>query len=257
MSRIKELFTHKKAFIGFLTAGDPHVAKTKEYILAMEKAGVDLVEIGIPFSDPIAEGYVIERANERALKAGTTTDTIFEMVQELRKETSIPLVFLTYMNPIFVYGIEKFIGNCQLSGIDGLIVPDLPFEEKDELLQTTSTYGIDLITMVSPTSHKRIATIVQKATGFIYLVSSLGVTGIRNTITTNLEDIVTQIRKKSNCNIAVGFGISTPEQVATMGKIADGVIVGSAIVKIIEEYGDMAEQPIYEYICSMRKALPQ
>ncbi|MGE4507553.1 MAG: tryptophan synthase subunit alpha [Eubacteriaceae bacterium] len=257
MSRIDQAFNQKKALIGFLTGGDPSIEKTIDYILEMEKAGVDLVEIGIPFSDPVAEGLVIEKANKRALEAGTTTDSLFGMVKKIREKTQIPLVFLTYMNPVFVYGAERFFKNCQESGIDGVIIPDLPFEEKEEVMELSKKYGIDRITLIAPTSQDRIVKLAKPATGFIYLVSSMGVTGVRNEINTDLEAIIKQIKKVSSVPVAVGFGISTPDQVKTIGAVSDGVIVGSAIVRIIEEHGEKADAYLYDYIKSLKDSLKE
>jgi tryptophan synthase alpha chain len=255
MSEIIKAFENKKAFIGFLTAGDPSLKKTEEFILAMVKAGVDLIEIGIPFSDPIAEGEVIERANIRALKAGATTDIIFDMVKTVRNKTDIPFVFLSYINPVFVYGYEKFFCKCRTCGINGIIIPDLPFEEKDEVLEVARNYNVDLITLIAPTSKDRIQTLASNSTGFIYLVSSMGVTGVRNKIQTDLSSIIAQIRQVTNTKIAVGFGISTKEQAKQISAIADGVIVGSAIVKIIEEYGENAAEKLYEYVSEIKNEL--
>jgi tryptophan synthase alpha chain len=237
MSRIDQAFNQKKALIGFLTGGDPSIEKTIDYILEMEKAGVDLVEIGIPFSDPVAEGLVI--------------------VKKIREKTQIPLVFLTYMNPVFVYGAERFFKNCQESGIDGVIIPDLPFEEKEEVMELSKKYGIDRITLIAPTSQDRIVKLAKPATGFIYLVSSMGVTGVRNEINTDLEAIIKQIKKVSSVPVAVGFGISTPDQVKTIGAVSDGVIVGSAIVRIIEEHGEKADAYLYDYIKSLKDSLKE
>ncbi|WKY45861.1 tryptophan synthase subunit alpha [Eubacteriaceae bacterium ES2] len=257
MSRIKQAFNKKKALIGFLTGGDPSVDKTIDYICEMERAGVDLIEIGIPFSDPVAEGIVIEKANERALKAGTTTDSLFEMVKKIRKKTQIPLVFLTYMNPIFVYGADRFFKKCQETGIDGVIIPDLPYEEREEVLGLANIYGIDRITLIAPTSHDRIIKLAQPAHGFIYLVSSMGVTGVRKEINTDLASIIEQIKKVSTVPVAVGFGISTPDQVKEIGEISDGVIIGSAIVRIIEEYGEHADSHLYDYIKTLKASLDE
>lgn len=255
MSRIINAFRQGKAFIGFLTAGDPSMEKSEEYILAMAEAGVDLIEIGIPFSDPIAEGKVIEAANVRALAGGATIDKIFSLVENVRKKTEIPLVFLTYLNPVYNYGYEEFFGMCQKKGIDGIIVPDLPFEEKDEITGYTEKYNVDLISLIAPTSEQRITQIAKKATGFIYVVSSLGVTGMRTEIQTDLSSIIKSIRSVSDVPIAVGFGINTPKQAEKISMIADGIIVGSAIVKIIEQHGDQAKEPLIEYIKSIKAAI--
>lgn len=248
MSRIKKAFENKKAFIGFVTAGDPSLDKTEEFILEMEKAGAVLVEIGIPFSDPIAEGPVIQEANIRALNAGCTTDKVFDMVASLRTKTEIPLVFLTYLNPIFKYGSERFCKRCKEVGIDGLIIPDMPYEEKGEIAEVADRYNVDLISLIAPTSASRIEMIAKEARGFIYVVSSMGVTGVRSDIKTNVEDIVKSIRKVTDTPVAIGFGIHTKEQVKEYFKEADGVIIGSAIIKIIAEHGDKAGEKIYEYI---------
>lgn len=254
-NRIDKAFENKKALIGFLTAGDPSLNKTEEFVLAMTKAGVDLIEIGIPFSDPIAEGEVIQRANIRALDAGTTTDGIFGMVKSIREKTQIPLVFLSYINTVFVYGPDKFFSKCRECGIDGIIFPDLPYEERSEVQEIAKKNNIDVITLIAPTSNDRIRTLAEDAAGFIYLVSSMGVTGVRDEIHTDLNLIIKEIERVTNVKIAVGFGISTPEQAAEIALIADGVIVGSAIVKIIEKYGSEASPQLFEYIDSMKKVL--
>jgi len=254
-NKISQIFADQKAFIAFLTAGDPSLAKTEEFILAMAAAGADLIEIGIPFSDPIAEGPVIEAANERALSIGTTTDKIFAMVKRVREKTSIPLVFLTYMNPIFVYGTETFFTACEKVGINGVIIPDLPFEEKREVRETAKNHGLDVITLIAPTSQDRIQMLAVDATGFIYLVSSMGVTGVRSEIKTDLAAIIADIRQVTKTPVAVGFGIATPEQATVISQLADGVIVGSAIVRIIAEHGAAATDPLSDYVRKMKAAL--
>lgn len=255
MSRIKNAFKDGKAFIGFLTAGDPSLDKTEEFILEMANSGADLVEIGIPFSDPIAEGEVIQNANVRALSNGATVKKVFEMVASVRKKTDVPLVFLTYLNPVFHYGYEEFLSKCNEVGIDGIIIPDLPYEEKGEINEVAKKHDIDIISMIAPTSKQRIATIASSATGFIYTVSSLGVTGVRSEIKTDLESIVKIIKENSDTPVAIGFGINTPEQAKNFAKYADGVIVGSAIVKIIAEYGEDSAYHIRDYIKSMKEAI--
>jgi tryptophan synthase alpha chain len=252
---LNSAFQNGKALIGFLTAGDPSLEKSEEFILAMAKGGADLIEIGIPFSDPIAEGEVIQRANMRALEAGTTTDLIFEMIKSVRKKTSIPLVFLTYMNPVFVYGAKRFFENCCEVGINGIIIPDLPFEEKDEISDIARQNNVDIITLIAPTSDDRIKMLARSAEGFVYLVSSLGVTGVRSAINTDLKSIISEIRTVTNTPIAVGFGISTPDQARDIASVADGVIIGSAIVKIIEKYGVEATDKLFEYISDIKKAI--
>lgn len=253
MSTISEAFNGKKAFIGFLTAGDPSLDKTEEYIIEMEKAGAALIEIGIPFSDPIAEGPVIQAANVRALSApgGCTTDMVFDMVARVRQKVSVPLVFLTYLNPVFRYGYDKFFGKCKEVGIGGIIIPDLPFEERKEVADVADKFEVDLITLIAPTSEERICQIAKEARGYIYVVSSMGVTGVRSQITTDIDKIVQKVREVSHTPVAIGFGINTPDQAAAFSKIADGVIVGSAIVKIISEHGDEAGKYVYEYVKSM------
>jgi tryptophan synthase alpha chain len=255
MSNIARAFQNGKAFIGFVTGGDPGIEKTREFILEMIRAGADLVEIGVPFSDPIAEGPVIQEANIRALCAGATVEKLFSLVQDIRRETEVPLVFLSYLNPVFHYGYDAFFKRCAETGLDGIIIPDLPFEEQAELRKTASSYGIDLISLIAPTSEERIREIAKAASGFIYIVSSLGVTGTRGEITTDLDSIVTAIRQATDLPTAIGFGIHTPAQAAKMAQIVDGVIVGSAIVKIIAEYGEEATPHIYQYVKEMKLAV--
>ena len=260
MSRIKNAFLNsggepKKAFIGFVTAGDPSIEKTEEFILEIIRAGADLVEIGIPFSDPIAEGKVIQNANIRALACGTTVNKIFSLVESLRQKTQTPLVFLTYLNPVFHYGYEAFFSRCRSAGIDGIIIPDLPFEEQGELLSIASSQEVDLISLIAPTSKQRIDEIAARAKGFIYIVSSMGVTGVRSKIETNLESIITTARNSAKVPVAVGFGINTPSQAREIAQIADGVIVGSAIVKLIEEHREKAAPFIYRYVKEMKEAM--
>ena len=255
MSRIQNAFAEGKAFIPFITAGDPSLAKTEEFILEMESAGADLVEIGIPFSDPIAEGVVIQEADIRSLAAGTTTDKVFDMVLDLRKKSEIPLVFMTYVNPVFHYGYEKFFSRCQEAGIDGIIIPDLPFEEKGELEDIAAAHGVDLISMIAPTSKQRIRDIAREAKGFLYVVSSMGVTGTREEIRTDLGEILKEIRKVTDLPAAVGFGINTPEQAAEIAAVADGVIVGSAIVKLAARYGGHAAPHMGMYVRKMKESI--
>ena len=252
---IKDAFTGGKAFIPFITAGDPNLEKTAEFILEMERAGADLIEIGIPFSDPIAEGVVIQEADLRALQSGTTTDGIFDMVEKLRQKTDMPLVFMGYLNPVFHYGYDRFFKRCRECGISGIIIPDLPYEEKGECDGIASKYGVDVISMIAPTSASRIRSIASEAKGFLYVVSSMGVTGVRSEIKTDLVSILSSVREASDVPAAVGFGINAPEQAAKVAKIADGVIVGSAIVKIVARYGDQAGPYIYEYVKSMKEAV--
>ena len=252
---IKDAFGRGKAFIPFITAGDPNLDKTAEYILEMERAGADLIEIGIPFSDPIAEGVVIQEADLRALQSGTTTDGIFDMVEKLRQKTDMPLVFMGYLNPVFHYGYEKFFKRCAECGISGIIIPDLPYEEKGECDEIAASYGVDVISMIAPTSASRIRAIASEAKGFLYVVSSMGVTGVRSEIKTDLTSILSAVREASDIPAAVGFGINTPEQAAKIAQVADGVIVGSAIVRIVARYGDLARPHIYEYVKNMKDSI--
>jgi tryptophan synthase alpha chain len=254
LNKITEAFKDKKTFISFLTAGDPSKECTVEYILAMENAGADIIEIGIPFSDPIAEGPVIQDANIRALSKGINTDDIFDLVEDVRKKSSVPLVFLTYINPVFHYGYEKFFKKCHDVGVNGIIIPDLPYEEKGEISKFAKKHCVDIISLIAPTSKDRIRMIAKEATGFIYLVSSMGVTGVRNEITTDLREIIDEIKNVTDVPVAVGFGINTPEQSKKIAKISDGVIVGSAIVKIIEKQGSNAKQYLQEYVTKMKNA---
>ena len=255
MSKIKSAFENGKAFIAFITCGDPDLETTAAVVRAAVENGADLIELGIPFSDPTAEGPVIQGANIRALKGGVTTDRIFDFVQELRKDVTVPMVFMTYANVVFSYGAERFISTCQKIGIDGLILPDLPFEEKEEFLPICRQYGVDLVSLIAPTSHNRIAMIAKESEGFLYIVSSLGVTGTRSEITTDLSAIVDVVRQNTDTPCAIGFGISTPEQAKKMAAYADGVIVGSAIIKILEKYGKEAPKYVGEYVRSMKEAI--
>ena len=248
MSKISEAFKDTKAFIPFITGGDLSLEITEQLLYAMEEAGADIIEIGIPFSDPIAEGPVIQAANERALAAGCTTDKLFKTVQ-------VPMVFLTYLNPIYTYGKERFMERCRECGIQGVIVPDMPFEEKGELKEVCKEYGIEIISLIAPTSNERIAAIAKEAEGYIYCVSSLGVTGVREQISTDIKGMVDKVRQVTEVPCAVGFGISTPEQAQKMAAVSDGVIVGSRIVKIVEEYGEHAVPYVKEYVENMKKAL--
>lgn len=255
MSKIKSAFENGKAFIAFITCGDPDLETTAAAVRAAVQNGADLIELGIPFSDPTAEGPVIQGANLRALNGGINTDKIFSFVKELRKDMTVPMVFMTYANVVYSYGAEKFISNCRDIGIDGLILPDLPFEEKEEFQPICSKYGVDLISLIAPTSENRISMIAKEAEGFLYIVSSLGVTGTRSEIRTDLTSIVDVIRRNTNIPCAIGFGISTPEQAKKMSEISDGAIVGSAIIKFLEKYGKDAPKYIGEYVKSMKDAM--
>ena len=257
MSNIAKAFENGKAFIPFITCGDPDLETTAKCIVEMQNAGASLVELGIPFSDPTAEGPVIMEASLRALENGCTTDKVFEMVKKLRNEmgVTIPMVFMTYANVVFSYGIGRFCQNAAECGVDGIILPDVPYEEKDEFDSICKAHGLDLISLIAPTSHERISMIAKEASGFIYIVSSLGVTGVRSEITTDIPSIVAAVKSASDVPCAIGFGISTPEQAANMAKSADGVIVGSAIVKLLAQYGKYAPEKVFEYVKSMVDAI--
>ncbi|MBO7711049.1 MAG: tryptophan synthase subunit alpha [Lachnospiraceae bacterium] len=255
MSKIAEAFAGGKAFIPFITCGDPDLETTAAVVRQAVANGADLIELGIPFSDPTAEGPVIQGANIRALAGGVTTDRVFDLVRDLRRDVTVPMVFMTYANVVFSYGAERFITTCRETGIDGLILPDLPFEEKEEFLPLCRRYGVALISLIAPTSENRIAMIAREAEGFIYLVSSLGVTGIRREITTDLASIVRVIRENTDVPCAIGFGISTPEQAAKMAGLSDGAIVGSAIIRLLEKYGKDAPPYVGAYVKEMKNAL--
>ena len=255
MSRIKSAFENKKALIAFVTGGDPDLETTEALIPQIAEAGADLIEIGIPFSDPIAEGIVIQEADERALKAQTTTDKLFDMVKRVREKVESPLVFMTYINPVYTYGTERFIKKCAECGIDGVIIPDVPFEERGEVLDICEAQGVALISMIAPTSKERIHMIAREAKGFLYCVSSLGVTGVRSKITTNIKEMVDQVKAVSEIPCAIGFGISTPVQAKEMAAVADGAIVGSAIVKIIAQHGKNCIKPVCTYVKEIKAAV--
>lgn len=255
MSNISSAFKNGKAFIGFVTAGDPDLDASLEIMTAMAKGGCDLIEIGIPFSDPIAEGPVIQEADLRALANGTTTDKVFDLTKKLSERVDIPLVYMTYLNVLFKYGYDKFFQNSKDAGVSGVIVPDLPYEEKDEVQSVADKYDIDVISLVAPTSEDRIKMIASDAKGFIYTVSSMGVTGMRSKITTDLSAIVSHIKSVTNIPVAIGFGINTPEQAKKYSGIADGVIVGSAIVNLVSEHGKAAPKYVFDYVKSMKDAI--
>jgi tryptophan synthase alpha chain len=257
MSNIHKAFENGKAFIPFITCGDPDLATTAAVVRTAVANGADLIELGIPFSDPTAEGPVIQGANLRALSGGVRTDQIFDLVRQLRTDVTVPMVFMTYANVVFSYGAEKFIATCREIGIDGLILPDLPFEEKGEFLPLCRQYGVDLISLIAPTSRERISMIAAEAEGFLYIVSSLGVTGTRTEITTDLDAIVRVVRQNTEIPCAIGFGISTPEQARKMAAVSDGAIVGSAIIKILARYGKDAAPYVGEYVRSMKDAVMQ
>lgn len=255
MSNIQKAFANGKAFIPFVTCGDPDLQTTEQIVYAMERAGADLIELGIPFSDPTAEGAVIQGANIRALKHHITTDDVFELVRKLRKTVKIPMVFMTYANVVFSYGIEKFVSACRETGMDGIILPDVPYEEKEEFCGICRQHGIDYISLVAPTSQNRIRKIASEADGFVYCVSSLGVTGVRTQITTDVGAMVKLVKEAKEIPCAIGFGISTPKQATQMAQYADGVIVGSAIVRLCEQYGRECVPHIEEYVRQMKESL--
>lgn len=255
MSSLRTAFEHGKAFIPFITCGDPDLGTTEQIIYAMERAGADLIELGIPFSDPTAEGPVIQDANIRALKNRITTDDVFELVRKVRKTVKIPLAFMTYANVVFSYGTDKFMQTCKEAGVDGLILPDIPYEEKEEFAKSSAEHGIEFVSLIAPTSHDRIKTIAADAEGFVYCVSSLGVTGTRTKITTDVGAMVKLVKEAKDIPCAIGFGISNPEQAKEMASHADGVIVGSAIVKLCAKYGKDCVPHIEQYVKEMKAAV--
>ena len=259
MSRIANAFRkNQKAFIAFLTCGDPDMETTEKLVMTMAESGVDLIELGIPFSDPTAEGPVIQQASLRALAAGTTTDQIFDLVERLRRRTEVPLVVMTYANVVFSYhgdGGQSFIRKAAAAGIDGLILPDVPYEEKSDFMPLCQQYGLDFISLIAPTSQDRIAMIASEAQGFIYCVSSLGVTGVRNHITTDIDTMIDEVRAATHLPVAIGFGIAKPEQAAQMAQKADGIIIGSAIVQLVAQHGRQAIEPVGDYVRCIRTAL--
>lgn len=255
MNKLHHVFANGKAFIPFITAGDPSIEITEQLVLQMAEAGADLIELGIPFSDPIAEGQVIQDADNRALSGGVSVDKIFGMVKHIRKTCDIPLAFMTYVNLVFTYDADRFMKKCQEVGVDALIVPDLPYEEKDELMPYCLKHGIALISMIAPTSSNRIRMIAREAQGFIYCVSSMGVTGVRQKISNDAIEMVKLVREVNDIPCAIGFGISTPEQASRFAEFSDGVIVGSAIVKIVEQYGRECVPHVAEYVRMMKNAV--
>ena len=254
MNKISDAFKKRNAFVAFITAGDPNLETTRELIISMAEAGADLIELGLPFSDPVAEGPVIQRASQRALLAGTTTDRIFDILSGIKGSIKVPLAIMTYINPVFKYGYESFFKKCNECGICGIIIPDLPYEEHGEILPYCKRYGVSLISMIAPTSEERISMIATRSEGFIYCVSSMGVTGIRSSFDTKINEVISSIRSVSTSPVALGFGISTPEQAKELIKYSDGIIVGSSIVKIIEEHGEACIEPVCRYVSTMRNA---
>ncbi len=244
----------EKALVTFVTAGDPDFDTTEKCVLEMFDKGADIIELGVPFSDPIAEGPVIQRASLRSLKGGTTLDKIFELVKKLRTKTDKPLLLMMYINTIFRYGTEKFFKSCAQYQIDGVIVPDLPFEERDEIAVQAEKYGIYNIYLVAPTSADRVAVIARESKGFLYVVSSLGVTGTRSEITTDFSTLLAPL-DGIDVPCCIGFGISDAQQAKKMSQFSDGVIVGSAIVKIIEQQGSQAAPAVGEFVASLKEPL--
>lgn len=255
MNRIEQAFANGKAFIPFITAGDPSMEITEQLVLRMAEAGADLIELGIPFSDPVAEGQVIQDASARALSGGISVDEIFGMVKRIRKVCDVAMAFMTYANVIFSYGADRFMKNCREAGVDAIIIPDLPFEEKDEFMPYCLKYGVHLISMIAPTSENRIHMIAREARGFVYCVSSLGVTGVRQDISDDAREMIRLVKEVNEIPCAVGFGISTPEQASRMAEFSDGIIVGSAIVKIVEQYGSECVPHVARYVRMMKDAV--
>ena len=255
MNNIQAAFENGKAFVAFITCGDPDLETTAAAIRQAVQNGADMIELGIPFSDPTAEGPVIQAANLRALANGVTTDKIFAMVEELRKEVKIPLLFMTYANVIFSYGTEAFIAKCSDAGINGIIVPDLPYEEKNEFQPACTKYGVKLISVIAPTSANRIAMIAKNAEGFIYIASSIGVVCTRQVVYEDLESVVRKVRQNTTLPCVIGFGIADSKQAKALAQLADGVIVGTAIVKLLTEYGKKAPKRIGAYVKLLKQSI--
>ena len=254
MSNIKNAFQNK-ALIGFVMAGDPDLETTKEIIISMSKAGADMVELGIPFSDPIAESSVIQSANLRALKSETYLPRIFEMIRDVRKTTDISIVFHTYINPVFNYGYEKFFKICNETKVDGVVIPDLPFEEKQEIKEYADNNEVDIISFVVPTDEERIKMISKDASGFIYFVPSIGATKVMEGHTKELTDVIEVLKKTTDIPVAIGFGINTVQQAEFFSKMADGIIIGNALVKIVEKYGKDSATHIFDYVKSLKNVM--
>lgn len=246
---------NKKALITFVTAGDPDIRTTKNCVLEMFDNGASIVELGVPFSDPIAEGPTIQKSSLRSLTGGTNLDKIFSLVEELRKETDKPILLMMYVNTIFKYGTEKFFSLCKEKQIDGVIIPDLPFEERDEIKIFAEKYGIYNIFLVAPTSHERVKMIADESNGFLYVVSSLGVTGTRNEISTDFNSLLAPIKDGRHCPCCIGFGISNGEQARKMVSYCDGAIIGSAVVRIMEKYGTESPAYVGDFVKSVREEM--
>jgi len=264
MGRIERAFTSvkKPAFIGFIVAGDPDAGTCIRIARALIAGGTDILELGVPFSDPVADGPTIQKADERALAAGTTPHTVFDIVREIRKECDVPIVFLTYYNIIHHRGIEHFYKEAHNAGVDGILIADMPVEESDEVCSAASRYGIDPIFLIAQTtSDERIKKIAKKARGYLYLVAAYGVTGVREQVSEGAIDLLNRVRTCTQIPLALGFGISTPHHGQTCARAgADGMIVGSAIVEIVKQHlddPDTMEKRLKEYVSSMKKALIQ
>ncbi|MBE5868380.1 MAG: tryptophan synthase subunit alpha [Lachnospiraceae bacterium] len=255
MSKILSAFEDGKAFIAFITCGDPDLGTTAAAVRAAAENGADLIQLGIPFSDPTAEGPVIQQASIRALQGGVTTDKIFDFVKELRSTVQIPLVFTTYSNVVFSYGAERFLAACKEAEIDGLILPDLPFEEKEEFLPACRKYGVDLISMIAPSTEKRISMIAEAAEGFLYMTPGPAVPDTNSQIKTDPAHITEIIRRSTNIPCAISYDTATPEQVAEMAACCDGVIAVSAFVELLEKYGEDAPDHIGTYIQTIKTLL--
>lgn len=250
MSNIHKAFENGKALAGFITGGDPSIEKSEEFILKIVEAGADLIEIGVPFSDPIAEGPAIQEANLRSLAAGTTTDRIFELVANVRKKTRVPVVLFAYMNQVFKYGYDRFFRQCRQVGVDGVVIPDLPYEEKGDVACAAETYQVDVLSLIAPAKEERIRKISEHAKGFLFTVTAkeTGVTG------QDFASVLQVARRHANVPVAVG-GINDPALAARLSGLFDGIIVGSAIVKLCGQYGKEAGEPIFQYVQEMKAAI--
>lgn len=256
MTNLQEVFNNKKAFIPFVVADDPNFDTTVDSIVTLANNGADIVEIGIPFSDPVADGPVIQDADLRAFDQGVNTNVVFDIVEKARQQTDVPIIFLTYANIPFKFGYEAFCKKCQKLDISGLVIPDLPIEEQAELRTVADQYGVHLIQLVAPTSGDRIEKIAKQASGFIYMVSSLGVTGVRNDFSKQLSDTISRIKQVTDVPVAIGFGIHSPEQAAQLSSISDGIIIGSAVVKLIAENNNGSTQDdLASYARSIKEAI--
>ena len=264
--RISELFSRyqeqgRKAFIAYLTGGDPSPEHTKSLVLALERGGVDLIELGVPFSDPIADGPVIQRASHRALRAGTTLPKILEQVREIRRESQVPLLLFSYLNPLLRYGFERLAKEAIEAGIDGVLLTDLCIEEAQDSVKRLRAGGLDTVFLAAPTStDRRLRLVAEHSSGFVYLVSRTGVTGEQTSLSDAAHSLVQRMRNLTSLPLAVGFGISTPQQVAEVAETADGVVVGSALVRFIEKHAadpalpEKLQQFVHELSAPLRTA---